>query len=126
MEHLQIRVHGDAGKPTLIYLPGLHGDWTLVGSFRAVMMRHVRFVEFTYPRTLSWSLEDHEAAILDSLQGHGITEGWVLAESFGSVLGWALLEKAFAAQGIILAGGFVRYPIMSWVRFAHAINRTTP
>lgn len=126
MEHLQIRAHGDAGKPTLIYLPGLHGDWTLVGSFRAAMVERVRFVEFTYPRTLSWSLEDHAEAILDSLRGHEITEGWVLAESFGSVLGWALLEKGFAAQGIILAGGFVRYPIMSWVGFAHAVNRTMP
>jgi len=123
---LQIRVHGDAGRPTLIYLPGVHGDWTLVSSFREAIKGRVRFVEFTYPRTLTWSLQDHAEAILDRLQTHGIKEGWLLAESFGSVLAWAVLEKAFAAQGVILAGGFVRYPFMPLVGFAHWLNRSIP
>src|SRR4051812_27835171 len=112
---MQIRVHGTADEPTLIYLPGLHGDWTLVSSFRAAVKGRVRFVELTYPRTLTWSLEDHADAILGALRTHGIHEGWILAESFGSVLGWALIEKGFAAQGVILAGGFVRYPFMPMV-----------
>jgi len=30
-EELQLRIHGQASLPTLIYLPGLHGDWTLIG-----------------------------------------------------------------------------------------------
>jgi len=126
VDYLQIRVHGDAGRPTLIYFPGLHGDWTLVSSFRAAVRDHVRFVEFTYPRTLSWSLDDHASAILDALNKNGIHEGWILSESFGSVLGWALLDKGFAAQGVILAGGFVRYPFMPLVGLAHCINRTIP
>jgi len=25
-EELQLRIHGEAALPTLIYLPGLHGD----------------------------------------------------------------------------------------------------
>jgi len=33
-EVLQMRVHGDAGLPALIYLPGTHGDWTLITGFR--------------------------------------------------------------------------------------------
>jgi len=62
-ERLRIRIHGDVGKPTLIYLPGLHGDWTLVTRFRLAIQDRYRFVEFTYPRTLEWSLEDYAEAI---------------------------------------------------------------
>lgn len=126
VDTLEIRVHGDSARPTLIYLPGLHGDWTLVSSFRAAIKDRVRFVEFAYPRTLTWSLEDHANAIVDALRKHGIDEGWILAESFGSVLGWALIEKGFATRGVILAGGFVRYPFMPLLQFAHCVNRTMP
>ena len=62
-EALQIRVHGPAELPALIYLPGLHGDWTLIGGLRASLVGRVRFVEFTYPRTVAWSLDDYAAAI---------------------------------------------------------------
>ena len=126
MNELQIRVHGDAGKPTLIYLPGLHGDWTLVSSFREAVKDQLRFVEFTYPRTLSWSLEDHADGILHAMRTRGINEGWLLAESFGSVVAWAVLEQGFGAQGVILAGGFVRYPFMALVSFAGRLNRAIP
>ena len=68
-EELQLRIHGDAALPTLIYLPGLHGDWTLVTSFRLALAGRVRFVEFTYPRTLMWSLEDYARAIEAALAG---------------------------------------------------------
>jgi pimeloyl-ACP methyl ester carboxylesterase len=119
-------VHGVADWPTLIYLPGLHGDWTLVSSFREAIKDRVRFVEFTYPRTLSWSLDDHARAIVDALRTSGIDKGWILAESFGSVLAWAVVEKGFVVQGVILAGGFVRYPFMPLVGLAHCINRTLP
>ena len=37
VEELQTRIHGDASLPPLVYLPGLHGDWTLVTSFRLAM-----------------------------------------------------------------------------------------
>ena len=56
-EKLQLRVYGDASLPTLIYLPGMHGDWTLIGGFRNAVAGRVRFVEMTYPRTLTWSLD---------------------------------------------------------------------
>src|SRR5687767_6510933 len=127
---LQVRVHGEADKPTLIYLPGLHGDWTLVGSFRAAVKDRVRFVEFTYPRTETWSLRDHAEAIIAALEKHGIKEGWILAESFGSVLAWTVVELAaqrgIAIRGIILAGGFVRYPIMPLVSFVQRVNERVP
>jgi pimeloyl-ACP methyl ester carboxylesterase len=127
---LQVRVHGGPEKPTLIYFPGLHGDWTLVTSFRIALEQRVRFVEFTYPRTETWSVRDHAKAIFAALEKHNVNEGWILAESFGSVLAWAVLELApqreFTVHGIILAGGFVRYPIMPLVRFAQCINRLVP
>jgi len=127
---LQIRVHGDAGRPTLIYLPGLHGDWTLVSSFRVALGNRVRFVEFTYPRTLTWTLEDHARAVLDELAAHGIREGWILAESFSSVVAWAVLERAaafgFTLRGVVLSGGFARYPYPWVVRMTRALNRAIP
>ncbi len=114
LEELQLRIYGDAALPTLIYFPGLHGDWTLVGGFRKHLLGHVRFVEFTYPRTLTWTLEDYAANIEIALAKNGITHGWLLGESFGSQIVWPLVRRGkFQAQGIILAGGFVKHP-MRW------------
>src|ERR1035441_7673933 len=93
-EHLQLRTHGEASLPTLIYLPGLHGDWTLVGGFLQALAGRVRFVEITYPRTLVWSLDDYAAAIEAALAQNGITSGWLLGESFGSQPLWALVGRA--------------------------------
>jgi len=131
VEELQTRVHGDASLPTLVYLPGLHGDWTAVGGFRRAMSGRVRFVEFTYPRTLAWSLDDYARAVLAALREKGITGGWLLAESFGSQVGWAMLKQieedrcagkeTFKADGLILAGGFVRHPFMLGVWLAEAL-----
>ena len=83
-EELQLRIHGDASLPSLIYLPSLHGDWTLIGGFRHALGGRARFVEVTYPRTLSWSLDDYAAAIETAMEQHGVTGGWLLGESYGS------------------------------------------
>src|ERR1035437_8465335 len=111
-EQLEVRIYGDAALPTLIYLPGLHGDWTLVGSFRRAVSGRVCFVEMTYPRTLAWSLEDYAEAIETALAERGIVRGWLLGESFGSQVVWPLIaRKRFQIEGVILAGGFLRHPI---------------
>lgn len=107
---MQIRIQGDAALPVLIYLPGLHGDGTLVTSFRGAVSGKVRFVELAYPRTASASLEEYAAAVVARLKESGIEGGWLLAESFGSQVAWAVLNQGFFADGLILAGGFVRYP----------------
>src|SRR5947207_11133437 len=91
-ESIQIRIHGEASLPTLVYLPGTHGDWTLVSSFRAAIAGKVRFVEFTYPRTTTWSLEDYAGAIEESLLANGIDGGWLLGESFGSQPAWQIVK----------------------------------
>ncbi|HEU6447417.1 MAG TPA: alpha/beta hydrolase [Verrucomicrobiae bacterium] len=128
-EKLQLRIYGDASLPALIYLPGLHGDWTIIGSFRAAIAGKVRFVEMIYPRTLTWSLDDYAAAIEAALLENGISSGWLLGESFGSQPVWAMVERfnenssgqKLQIDGIILAGGFVRVPTFWILRWADAI-----
>jgi|ERR1051326_412930 pimeloyl-ACP methyl ester carboxylesterase len=118
-EELQLRIHSSESLPTLVYLPGLHGDWTLIGRFRRALAGRVRFVEITYPRTLTWSLDDYAAGVETELARHGITHGWLLGESFSSQVVWPLVaRKRFQVEGVILAGGFVRHPIRWAVRLA--------
>jgi pimeloyl-ACP methyl ester carboxylesterase len=122
-EELQLRIHGAASLPTLIYLPGLHGDWTLIGGFREAVGGKVRFVEFTYPRTLVWSLDDYAAAIETALAQNGIANGWLLGESYGSQVLWAMVARGkFPVQGVILAGGFVKHPMRWAMRLAEKLT----
>jgi pimeloyl-ACP methyl ester carboxylesterase len=126
-EQLQLRVQGEVPQPTLIYLPGLHGDWTLIPSFKRALGNRARFVDITYPRTLTWSLEDYAANLETALAEQGITRGWILAESFGSQILWSMVERGkFQIEGIILAGGFVKHPIRAGVRFAEKCGRGIP
>jgi pimeloyl-ACP methyl ester carboxylesterase len=121
-EQLQIRIHSPNATPTLIYLPGLHGDWTLVGGFREALGGRVRFVEITYPRTLTWSLQEYAAAVEQGLAEQGITQGWLLGESFGSQVAWPILSQSnFRVEGVILAGGFARHPTIWGVRLARRV-----
>ena len=140
-DQIQIRVFGDTGLPTLVFLPGLHGDWTLVTSFRVALTGRVRFVEVTYPRTLTWSIHDYANAIHAALLANGITCGWLLAESFGSQPAWALLEQFspenpspppnqnrthFQTEGLILAAGFVKHPFKLGPRSLRAVGKRLP
>lgn len=112
-ETLELRVHGAATLPTLVYLPGLHGDWTTVGQFRRAIAGHFRFVEITYPRTLTWSLDDYAAGVEEALARHDIERAWLLGESFSSQVVWQLVaRKRMRIDGIVLAGGFVRHPML--------------
>jgi len=118
-ENVQIRIHGSAASPTLIYLPGLHGNWKLLGGFRRALGGRVCLTEFSYPSTLTWSLEDHAAAVEKALAENGIAEGWLLGESFSSQVVWAMLGRhQFQVKGLILAGGFVRHPLRWTARLA--------
>lgn len=130
-EKIQLRAYGDPDLPTLIYLPGLHGDWTLVSSFRAAMRGRARFVEFTYPRTLTWSLDDYARAVEQELANANINAGWLIGESFSSQVAWKIIERAGAAgtiapHGLILAGGFAQFPILTGVKVVRAINAWMP
>jgi len=116
-EELEVRMEGESTLPTLIYLPGLHGDGTLIQNLSRCLRGRVRFVTITYPRTLTWSLADYAGAVEAALAKRDIRQGWLLGESFSSQVTWAIVGRArFAAQGIILAGGFVRHPLPWLVR----------
>jgi len=116
---LEIRAHGDAALPTLVYLPGLHGNWKLIGAFRHALEGRLRFVEVSYPATLTWSLDDHAASIEQALAAQGISRGWLLGESFSSQVVWPIIARnRFQVEGLVLAGGFVRHPYGGGVRLA--------
>jgi pimeloyl-ACP methyl ester carboxylesterase len=129
---VEIRVHGHADQPTLIHLPGLHGDWTLLGPFRSALASRARLIEFAYPRRQDWSLEDYADAVQIALSERGITRGWLVGESFSSQIAWHLCARrpdeneyhaAFRPDGLVLAGGFVRHPWPWGVRLAHSTSR---
>jgi pimeloyl-ACP methyl ester carboxylesterase len=126
-EEIQLRLYGDASQPALIYLPGLHGDWTLVGSFKRALGNRARFVEITYPRTLTWSLEDYAINVENALAENGITHGWLLGESFSSIVVWKMIERQkFKVDGLILAGGFVRHSMCWAVQLVESVAGAMP
>src|ERR1041385_5747629 len=93
METLRLRLHDNDAKPTLIHLPGLHGDWTLLGAFRSALAGRAGLVETCYPRRADWTLEDFLTAIEEALADEGIAEGWLLGESFSSQIAWGLIGR---------------------------------
>ena len=124
---IDLRVWGKASLPALVYLPGLHGDGTLIGGFRRALTGRVRFVEITYPRSLTWSVADYARAVGLALAERGIASGWLLGESFGSQVVWSLAAgDAFRATGIILAGGFGRHPMPWGARLAAWLIQACP
>jgi len=63
------------------------------------------------------------------LVAYGITRGWLLAESFGSQVAWAMLREApgrLAVEGLILAGGFVRHPFIRGMKTAQKFCAGAP
>lgn len=108
MSGVSIRIHDGAG-PTVIYLPGIHGDWGLIGAFRRALGSRVRFVEFAYSKE-DVTMAQLAGLVHVELTARGVSTGWILGQSFGSQVGWALIARGFKANGVILAGGFVKHP----------------
>ena len=128
---IKLRVDGIPSNICLVYLPGVHGDWTLLTSFRDFAKEKFFLVQITYPRTLSWTMDDYGKAVADAIDRLGIKQAWVLAESFSSQVAWAWLDRihqasSFEFLGIILAGGFVRYPFPWIVRVVERFFELTP
>ncbi len=123
----RIRIQGPASAEALIYLPGVHGDWTLIAGFSRALLESVRLVQITYPRTLDWSLVDYARNIEKTLAEHGIHAGWLLGESFGSQIVWEMVSGgSFQIKGVILAGGFARHPVPSMAALAARIVARSP
>ncbi len=116
LSELRHRLDENSSGPAVVYLPGLHGDWTLIGGLRERLDRRVRFIEFAYPRNAAWTLADYAAAVSAQLHLLGIHRFHLLGESFGSQVAWAIVagsQNPAQVQSVILAGGFLRHPF-SW------------
>lgn len=104
-------------KPTLIYLPGLHGESSLFSGLHDAASGALQVEKIDYPRAGCQGVSELGEHVLQTLVRRGIRRGWVLAESFGSLVIWELVERIFQStahefqvEGIILAGGFIRHP----------------
>jgi pimeloyl-ACP methyl ester carboxylesterase len=144
IESLQLHVHNQGLAPTLIYLPGMHGDCTLLAGFRQALAGRACLAEFTYPRCEDWAVNDYARKVAALLMGRGLTRGWLLGESFSSQVAWALIGQTqktdltrssratdstaapFAPEGLILAGGFVRHPLPFAVALGGQVSRHIP
>lgn len=137
----RLRVYGDPRLPCLIHLPGIHGDWTLVQSFRAAVDGQVCFVGMSYPQSTEWRLPEYADTVRKTLAKAGIGEAWLIGESFGSQVAWEFIrrfhhptgvhegpsdEHFFNVLGLVLAGGFVRHPTPLGVWFVHGFWRALP
>lgn len=109
----------------MIYLPGIHGDWGLIGAFRRALDSRVRFVEFAYSKD-EVTLERLAELVHAELKTNKIDSGWLLGQSFGSQVGWALMARGFRADGVVLAGGFVRHPWPWGARLFRALLSAVP
>lgn len=135
-ERLLIQLQGEAAAPALVYLPGLHGDWHYNAGLRKALGGRLRLVEFGYPRNPAWKLADYVEHLEAALLEHEVRQGWLLGESFGSQVAWGLLARAerqkaagqphFAPRGLVLAGGFVRYPLLWGVRLVRGTHQSLP
>lgn len=132
---VQLRGHGDPALPTLLHLPGLHGDWTLLGPFRPQLAGRARLIETTYPRRPEWRLPDYCRAVEERLGKLGVRRCWLLGESFSSQVAWELLarqagrsadEASCEFAGLILVGGFIKHPWPRGVWLAQRASAGVP
>ena len=108
-----------SGVP-IIYLPGVHGDDSLAAGCRDRLGPGLRWVPTRYRVHPGGTLDRLVDEVLWQVRKAGVDHGWLLAESFGSQVAWALLARCrndraagFRPLGLVLAGGFVRHP-MPW------------
>ncbi len=105
------RLSGPVDAPVLVYLPGIHGDWTPLNHTRLHLARHFRLVELSYPQRAEWGLADYADAVEARLAELGLGRVHLLGESFSSLVCWELLRRyPGRAQSLTLAGGFCQPP----------------
>ena len=106
--------------PTIVYLPGTHGNDAFYGSFRTRFPQRAGRC-LTYPVNSGWDLNGYTEWLKKELGG--LRSYVLLAESFGSLLAIAHgAEDPAGLRGIVFLGGFVRspYPMLpSWI--AHLV-----
>ncbi|MEY2411246.1 MAG: hypothetical protein QOF48_3916 [Verrucomicrobiota bacterium] len=131
-ESVQLRFPPPGSPLNILFLPGLHGDATLVGPFRRALGGRARLLEATYPQRKDWVLTDYAHAVEEQSVTHHAQKVWVLAESFSSQVAWTMIERVLDGasplriEGLILAGGFVRHPWPWGVHLAHGASCAVP
>lgn len=125
---LLFRISGPAEAPAVIYVPGIHGDWTPLWRIREMLNRNFRLIELAYPHAAAnWTLEDYVArlrAALDRLELGGVH---LLAESFGSLVGWGFCcRHPERVKTLMIAGGFCSTPGRALVALGDAALRLFP
>ena len=105
------RVSGEESGTPVIYLPGVHGDWTPQAAAGPILAQNFRLVEVTYPKKPEWSIADYMNALVSLLDRLEIRSAHVIAESFGSLVGWELgLERPSRVRSLMIVGGFCQPP----------------
>lgn len=105
------QVSGDSAAPPLVYLPGVHGDWTIFERLRPLLNAHFRVIEITYPRRTDWKIEDFGSGLAKVLDELEVGAVHLLGESFGSLVCWEFgLSRPKRVRSFTLAGGFCQSP----------------
>lgn len=105
------QISGARDCPTIVYLPGVHGDWTPHERARPMLSREAHFIETAYPRLPHWALDDFSDALEDLLKRLGIESAHLVGESFGSLVAWQFgLTRPERVRSLVLVGGFAQAP----------------
>lgn len=124
---LLYQVSGREELPPLVYLPGVHGDWTPLVSARPLLSDGLRLVEVAYPRVDHWSLEDFGEALDALLDRLGLQSVHLVGESFGSLVAWQFgLTHSERVRSLILVGGFAQPPSFRRAALARRALMLTP
>jgi pimeloyl-ACP methyl ester carboxylesterase len=118
---------GDPNAPALLYLPGVHGDWTPQVGARSKLSEKFHLVETAYPRVDDWSIDDYAQSLNDLLDRLGIESAHIVGESFGSLVGWQFgVKNPQRVRSFTLLGGFARAPRFRVAAAASAALKTLP
>jgi 3-oxoadipate enol-lactonase len=117
------QVTGPEEHPPLVYLPGVHGDWTPLGRARSLLNESFQLVEAAYPRVAHWSLADFSQALESLLDALKLDSVHLVGESFGSLVAWEFgLTHPRRVRSLALVGGFSHPPSRTAGLAKHALS----
>ena len=121
------QIAGDTRATPIVYLPGVHGDWTPQGRARSILSREYQFVETAYPRVEYWTIDDYARALKELLDALGIESAHIVGESFGSLVAWQFgVAHPRRVRSFTLVGGFSRAPRFRIAAAASAALKCIP
>lgn len=126
-EDLLYRTTPAPGRPIVVYLPGVHGDWTSFHRIRPFLERDVALVELSYPKSEIAGLPEIAAKIVRLVRALDVRNAHLLGESFGSLVAWRMaLDAPDLTASLILAAGFTSPPPLRRAHLAFLALRTMP